>query len=74
MTIFGNSVEIAPGLLVVFYDHKGEKWVEIASNYNLDCPITAAIGEQRHRGNVFMPLEKFREILNSADVRTLASL
>lgn len=62
-------VEIAPGLLVVFYDHNGEKWVEIASNYNLNCPLTP--GMQRHIGNVFMPAKEFLKILNSAELRAL---
>jgi len=64
-----KQVEISPGLLVVFYDHGEEKFVEIASNYNLQF----APREQRHPGNVFMPLAKFIEILESAELRKMAS-
>ncbi len=66
-----KQLSIGPGLLVVFYEERGEKWVEIASNYNLNCPVTP--GVQRHVGNVFMPLAKFLEILDSAGLRKLAS-
>ena len=57
-----QQFEIGPGVLIVFYEDKGEKWVEIASNYNLSAPMAADV--QRHVGNVFLPLRRFLEILN----------
>jgi hypothetical protein len=62
-----QQIEFGPGLLIVFYEENGKKWVEIASNYNLTCPFTPEI--QRGRGNVFMPLEKFREIMAHAQLQ-----
>ena len=64
-----QQIEFGPGLLVVLYEERGQKWVEIASNYNLTCPLTPEI--QRGRGNVFMPLEKFLAILNSLELKAM---
>ena len=61
------QVEVSPGLLVVVYEEDGGKWVEVASNFNLDCPITPEI--QRHIGNVFMPAELFLRILDDPELR-----
>jgi hypothetical protein len=73
-----RQVEICPGVLVVFYEDQGQEWVEIASNYNLTCPLTPEMQRRAASGslvggggNVFMPLDKFRALLESAAIRRM---
>jgi hypothetical protein len=75
-----RQVEICPGVLVVFYEAEadGQEWVEIASNYNLTCPITPEMQRRAAGGslaggggNVFMPLDKFRALVDSRAIRKI---
>ena len=68
VSVVGEYMEFGPGLMVFFYrDDDGKEIVEIASNYPSPVP------EQEPCGNVFMPLQKFKEILASHALRVMAN-